>query len=302
MFDVSAAENLALFDERFLTMFFATLVFSGWNWLWFAIGVLAVALVLLVWNYRAAARGPLRWLCAGLKILGLCALAFCLLEPLWSSQRAKPGANLFAIVADNSQGLQIKDRGATRSRGEVLRDLLNPQNSAWLGTLDENFELRRYFFDARLQTTKDFSELAFDGRASAIGSALRTVAERFRGLPLSGVVLLTDGNATDLHEAPDVAGLPPVYPVVIGSSDPIKDISVQQVNSTQTDFEDAPVSLQADVSATGFSGDSIVAQLFDASGKSVAEQTLRARKAEDTLAFRFRLKPADALSSVKNAS
>src|SRR5512143_3968931 len=171
MVDVSAAENLALFDERFLTMFFATLVFSGWNWLWFAVAILAAALLLLLWNYRATPGGPLRWLCAGLKILGLCALAFCLLEPLWSGQRAKPGANLFAIVADNSQGLQIKDRGATRSRGDGLRELLNPQDSRWLGTLEENFELRRYFFDARLQTTKDFSELNFDGRASAIGSA-----------------------------------------------------------------------------------------------------------------------------------
>ena len=40
--------------------------------------------------------------------------------------------------------------------------------------------MRRYFFDARLQATKDFSELAFDGRASAIGATLRTLAERYR--------------------------------------------------------------------------------------------------------------------------
>ena len=73
-------------------------------------------MALLLWNYRAAPRGGLRWLCAGLKTLGLCAIAFCLLEPLWSSQRAKPGANLFAVIADNSAGLQIKDRDETRTR------------------------------------------------------------------------------------------------------------------------------------------------------------------------------------------
>src|SRR5438067_9267508 len=132
-------------------MSLATLIFSSWNWLWLATGVMGIALVLLWWSYRAATAGVVRWICLVLKMVGLAALALCLLEPLWSGQRARPGANLFAIVADNSQGLQIKDRGATRSRAEGLRDLLNPQRAAWLGTLDQNFEVRRHFFDSRLQ-------------------------------------------------------------------------------------------------------------------------------------------------------
>src|SRR5215831_13468989 len=110
----------------------------------------------------------MRWVCLGLKFLGLLAVGFCLLEPLWSSQRARPGSNLFVIVADNSQGMQIKDRGATHSRGEFLHDLVNPQHAPWQGTIEENFEVRRYVFDTRLQATKDFSDLVFDGRASAI--------------------------------------------------------------------------------------------------------------------------------------
>jgi hypothetical protein len=113
-----------------------------------------------------------------------------------------------AIVADNSMGLQIKDRGQPRTRGELLGELLNPQRAAWQGVLEENFDVRRYFFDARLQATKDFSELAFDGRASAIGATLRALAERYRNRPLAGVLLLTDGNATDFMPCP-TAGLPP---------------------------------------------------------------------------------------------
>jgi uncharacterized membrane protein len=256
-----------------------------------AVGAAALAILFLIWSYRAAPPGLPRYLCPFLKLLGVAALAACLLEPLWSGQRARPGANLFAIIADNSQGLQIKDRGATQTRGEFLRGLLNPQSASWQGTLEENFELRRYFFDARLQATKDFAELAFDGRASAIGSALHSVAERFHGRPLAGVLLLTDGNATDLHAAPDLNGLPPIYPIVIGSPEPIRDIAVQQVHTTQTDFEDAPVSLQADVTATGYSGEAVTAQLLDRSGRSVAEQTLKARKDSDLLPFRFQLRP-----------
>jgi uncharacterized membrane protein len=272
-------------------MLLASLIFSGWSWLWLAAVGLGLGLLLVVWSYRPVAPGLPRWLCPVLKTFGFTALALCLLEPLWSGQRARPGANLFAVVADNSQGLQIKDRGSARTRGEDLRELLNAQKANWLGALEENFDVRRYFFDARLQATKDFSELAFDGRSSAIGYSLRTLADRYRGQPLAGVLLLTDGNATDLPTVPDLKGLPPIYPVVIGNQEPVKDVAVQQVHTTKSDFEDAPVSVQADISASGFDGAPIVAELLDSSGKKVASQTLTARKANDLLAFRFQLRP-----------
>ena len=263
----------------------------NFHWLWFAGAILGLGLLLLFWSYRDAPFGMLRWLCFLLKVLGFAALAVCLLEPLWSGQRARPGANLFSIVADNSQSLQVKDRGANRSRGEAMRDLLNPQRAAWQGTLEENFEVRRYYFDARLQSTHDFSELAFDGRASAIGTSLRKLAERYRGRPHAGILLFTDGNATDLPGTAALAGVPPVYPVLIGDPGQFRDIAIRQVRTTQTDFEDAPVSVQADVSATGFRGESIVAQLLDSSGKAVREQTLKARGEDELLAFRFQLRP-----------
>src|SRR6516164_6837125 len=112
-------------------MFFASLLFSAWNWFWPLVGGFALAIALLLWAYRAAPSPLVRWVCPVLKALGLVALAVCLLEPLWTGQRARSGANLFAVVADNSQGLQIKDRGASSTRGELLRDMLNPQRGGW---------------------------------------------------------------------------------------------------------------------------------------------------------------------------
>ena len=54
--------------------------------------LLAVALLLLTWSYRSVpATGGVRICCAFLKLLGFLALAACLLEPLWSGQRARPG-------------------------------------------------------------------------------------------------------------------------------------------------------------------------------------------------------------------
>ncbi|MEY4939193.1 MAG: hypothetical protein RIQ93_928 [Verrucomicrobiota bacterium] len=271
----------------------SALTFSGWNWLWPSAGFVAVAVVVLFWSYRSMAGQPLRWVCLGLKAAGIAALALCLLEPLWLGQRARPGANVFAIMADNSQGLQIHDRGETRSRGEVLREVVDRARPGWQTVLGDTFDVRRYLFDARLQATEDFRELNFEGRSTALGSALRTLGERFQGRPLAGILLLSDGNATDLPGGvlPDLAGLPPIFPVVIGKLDAINDIAVQQVQVSQSSFEDAPVAIQAEVKSAGYRGQAMTARLTDRNGATVQEQTLDGRGDGETVAYRFQLKP-----------
>src|SRR5262245_35378277 len=230
----------------------AALLISARDWYWSVAAILVVSGTLLLWAYfRAPINRGIRTACAMLKLTGLLARLAFLLEPMWTGQRAKPGANLFAVVADNSQGMTIKDRGATVSRGEAMRELLTGEHTAWQAELAADFQVRNYFFDARLQSTRDFSELAFDGRASAIGTSLRSLAQRFEGQPLAGVLLLTDGIATDMAEGNfDLAGLPPVYPVMIGREETAPDLAILKTSVSQTSFEDAPVTVQAEVNAT----------------------------------------------------
>ena len=47
----------------------------------------------------------MRVLASAVKLVGILILALCLLEPLLSSNRARPGANLFVVLADNSQSI-----------------------------------------------------------------------------------------------------------------------------------------------------------------------------------------------------
>ncbi|MFM8471689.1 MAG: hypothetical protein ACKODH_17285, partial [Limisphaerales bacterium] len=138
----------------------------------------------------------------------------------------------------------------------------------------------------------DVAELNFEGRASAIGSALTTLKERLGNRPAAGVLLLTDGNATDIAgELPDLKGLPPIYPVVMGREDTDRDIALANVTVTQTSFEDAPVTIQADAAATGYLDADVKAELLDPAGKVVGQQTVRLKRDGELLAFRFQLKP-----------
>jgi uncharacterized membrane protein len=276
-------------------MLLSELHLSATQALWPLLAAFAVLVGFVAWAYgRSAGSTSVRSVCTALKIIGIAALVLCLLEPLWSKQRARPGSNYFVVLADNSQGLQIHDRGQSQSRGELMKkSLADTGDGAWQQTLAETFQLRRYSFDSRLQPVNGFGELDFNGSATALHTTLRNISERYRGQPLAGVIMFTDGNATDSNAGLDVAGLPPIYSVVAGSDDVLRDLSVQKVAVSQTAFEDAPVTIQTDVSADGFRGEEIVVQLLDSTGKKIEEQKQRPDRSEQTLAFRFRLKPTE---------
>ncbi|UCD00217.1 MAG: hypothetical protein JSW66_10110 [Phycisphaerales bacterium] len=263
------------------------------RWVWLAALALVVASALLFWSYRRSAeRGAAQKIAFFLRLLGTLILALSLIEPVWTGQQAKSGANLFLVVADNSSGMNVIDREAGQSRGQILKTVLQAERAEWLSTLAANFQVRQYMFDSQLRRSTDFSELVFDGKASAVGETLRTIAQRYRGRPLAGVLLMTDGNATDTGEQfYDLSEVPQVYPVVIGAAQPPKDISLTNVAVSQTSFEDAPITIQVEVEASGYAGKTIAIALTKHSGQLVERQRHNISRHVEKQSFRFRLRP-----------
>ena len=269
---------------------FGSIVFLSSNWFPLAAGVALLVVLVSLWGY-ARSRLPMRLKLTGtaLKTLGVLLLCFCLLEPQWVDKKAKPGENFLAVLADNSQGMGIRDAGSATSRAEELTAILKPQPGDWQEALDENFQVRRYSFDARLRTTGDFDSLDFKGRASALVGSTRNLGQRFSGRPLAGILLFSDGNATDIESLNDGLGqLPPVYPVVMGKRSSIKDISIIDVQVTSSTFEDAPVAIHCQLAATGFPAENIVARLLDAEGTVLDTQRPTLGQA---LKVKFEVKP-----------
>ena len=274
-------------------LFLGSITFPVSPWLWLVAPAMTFVIVLLFWSYRRSLElGTIHKVAFCLRLMGILVLLLCLAEPLWSGRHAKFGANLFLVVADNSSGMNVHDQGQDQSRGEILQSVLTDERNDWLSTLADNFQLRQYIFDSRLRRTTDYSELNFNGNSSSIGMALQTISERYRNRPLAGVLLMTDGNATDLTEQfYDLSSVPPIYPVVIGDVKSLKDLSVTNVSVSQTSFEDAPVTIQADVLANGYIDKNIIVDLLEDSGRLVERQTCKISKEGEKQTFRFRLRP-----------
>ena len=261
-----------------------------------AVGLGAVGFLTLFLTWRRIASRPrIRFGAIALRTTAYLTLLGCLLEPSCSSLKPESGANVFLVVADNSQSLQVRDAGSTTDRSDHVRTLLDTDQS-WLETLDQDFDLRRFQFDTRLKAVSDFSELTFQGVASSLASALQAVSNRYRDRPLAGILLLTDGNATDAARVTEAAAdLPPIYPVLIGREAPAKDISVSRVTVSQTNFEAAPVTVTAQIDAHGYDNESILVQLLDEQGDLVSEQLQTppedARHQGEPRLSRFQLQP-----------
>ena len=259
-----------------------------------AAGLMAVALVAIAWSYlRARGKPSVRLACGGLKAVAFAALALILLEPLLTGTRPRKGANAFAVLADNSRSLQVHDRDDSRSRGDWVRDQLKT-GTRWSTRLGQDFDARSYVFDSHLRAVEGYdTALDFEGPGSALGSSLGSLAKRFRGLPLAGVLLFTDGNRTDVADL-DWSSLPPIYPVIPPAKGVARDVGVRDVAVSQTNFEAAPVVLRADVSAVGFASQPIVAAVYDEQGVEVERQTAKADRDGKPLSFRFQFRPIKA--------
>ena len=256
----------------------------------------AVGFAVLIWAYmRSRTSGGMKALLTAMKMVSLGLLALCLLEPMQQTTRPEKGANLMVVMADDSQSLQIKDRGESETRETMLKQKLN-DDSDWLASLAEDFDVRRYQFDRRLRPVSNFTDYRADQRGSDLIGNLGLVTQRFAQRPTAGMMLLTDGNASDAGasslDSIDWENVPPIYPVVVGKTRPAKDLGITQITSTQTNFESAPVTVTAELLAHGYTGRRVVVQLLDESGEEVDRKEVDRVEDGKRFAVRFKTRPA----------
>lgn len=288
--------------ERPLQPTAASLLIGQPGWVWIAAGICVTTLVVLILIYRRVGWPAKTKLLAGMfKAIGIALIAICLLEPLWSGMRAQPGENIVLLVADSTASLTVGEDPSRPSRATQIRRLLADEQDGWQVRLGQEFQIRRYTLGARIDAIQSFENLDFTSRPTAIGGSLTSLLERYRDQPVAAVLLFTDGNATDVVDLKDkrLTDGPPIFPILPDGSGTIKDITVERTSITQSSFEDAPVTIQADVKTTGILAGNLVARLVDSAGKTVEEQTQPITVDRTGQAFRFQVRPAESLSFYK---
>ena len=288
------------------------IVWAENGWLVPGLVVLAVVAVVLAAGYARRRDVPpgVRWTAAFLKLAGFAFLLVFILRPEVIRSSGRPGANHWVILSDNSASMTIKDRADGKSHAQRLVEAMGPADGGWRKELADHFTVDHFTFDSRLRKHPADSPMDFKGTASSLAGALDALRGRYEGRPLAGVLVLTDGSPTDtLWRRSPVAvssasspssslevlpGSPPVFPLVLHRGDSVVDLSIPSATAQVTLFEDAPVMVDATISARGVKGKTIVATLRESGTEAVLGEQRRVISGDDeTWLVRFQAKPKE---------
>jgi len=233
--------------------------------------VVAVIGALAVFTYRRVkvAEAQLRdtIILTTLRLCTLGLLLFCLFRPTLVVRAAVNQRNVVAVVLDDSRSMQIPDVGG-RPRADYVREQFSALDSQVLKPLSDRFLVRLFRFSSAARRAESAKELTFDGTQTRIGSSLDSVREELRGLPVAGVVVVSDGADTGEKALSDaILGLKaerlPVFTVGVGSEALPKDIQVDRVSTPRSVLLGASLMLDVTVTQSGYSGQTVTVDVED---------------------------------------
>jgi hypothetical protein len=225
--------------------------------LWLAVaGLLGIAAVATYTLARGKSGKVDRGLMAASRVGLLAVLLFCLMQPMLVLSTVVPQQNFVGILVDDSRSMQLTDdEGSPRS--DFIAEAFTPGESALLEQLSERFTLRFFRFSDRASRISGLEELTYDGTHTNLSGAMDVAREELSGVPLSGLIMVTDGadNAdralTESLVPLQAAGVP-VFTVGLGEESISPDIELGRVELPRTVLEGSSLIVDVVVTQTGF--------------------------------------------------
>ena len=218
-----------------------------------------------------------RGVMAGLRVALLAVLTFCLMQPTLILSTVVPQQNFVGVLVDDSRSMQLANADGT-PRNAFVAEAFTPGESELLERLSERFVLRFFRFSDAVDRFDALGELTFDGTHTNIGRALDAAREELAGVPLSGLVLISDGADNDdraLTEAlvPLQAADVPVFPIGVGEERIEPDIELGRVELPRAVLQGSTLMVDLVVTQSGF-GQRTVPIIVEDDTKILAEETV----------------------------
>ena len=262
--------------------------------------VVAVAIAITILTYHAArTRSDARHRAAlmALRLATLLLVLFCLFRPVLVVKAAVPQQNFLGVLIDDSRSMQIADVNGQPRSAFVKQNLVGSE-APLLKTLSSRFVLRTFRFSSMAQRLAAPSDLTFGGAQTKIGAALDGARQELAGLPLAGLVVVSDGADTTDAELSEAllamkAADVPVFTVGLGRETLTKDVQIDRVSTPTTALKGTSLMVDALVTQTGYAGETVTLDVED-DGRIVGSQELKLPIDGEPAAVRVRFTASDA--------
>lgn len=206
---------------------------------------------------RGKSRAADRWVLGALRGGVLALLFLVVMRPALVLTEVVPQRNFVAVLVDDSRSMTIAGSDGD-TRAEQALELLDPAGPLATG-LSERFAVRYFRYSSAPARIDAPGELAFDGSRTRMGRALAFAQEELRGVPLSGIVVVSDGGDNgdgSVGEAllPLRAASVPVFAVGLGDETVGTDVQISRVDVPAKALAGTSLPINVLVNAEGYRG------------------------------------------------
>ena len=204
-------------------------------------------------------------------------LLFCLLRPVITILQVSPQETYLGVLIDDSQSMSIADMEGGRSRHAAVEEQI--LNDSLLEKLSDSFQIRRFRFDKQTQRIAGSDDLNEAGTASSIAQALSYVSDQLNGLPLGGIVLISDGadnsDSDPIVVAQDFGARQiPIFTVGVGQEEIPQDIGIVDVSAAKTVLEGSLFNVQVAIMHHGYEGQEVELSIMDGDTRIVSKTVI----------------------------
>jgi uncharacterized membrane protein len=261
--------------------------------------VVVAALAIAFVSYRVL-RSRVQWrqraVLAALRVSALAIVLFCIFRPVLIVKAAVAQQNVIGLLLDDSRSMQVTDQQGSRA-DLVRRTFANP-DSPTMKALSDRFLVRTFRFSSSTARVSSPSDLTFSGTQTRLANAIESARQELAGLPVSGLVLVTDGaDTTDATVADALlaskAEALPVFTVGVGQETLTHDIQVGRVSTPRVALKGTSLLVDAVLTQTGYAGQTVTLDVEDG-GRIVGSQPVRLPADGDPLSVRVRFTATEA--------
>lgn len=238
-----------------------------------------------------------RVLMALLRLGAFGVLFFALLRPTLVNTSTVPQRNFVGVLLDDSRSMTLPGTdGAARSA--FIEDQLDSDGGGLFRELEERFAVRYFRFSSSVERVEIASDLGFDGTRTDLVEALNRAREELSSVPLSGLVVISDGadnSGRALTEAmvPLQAASVPVFTVGLGDESLAPDVQVGRIAAPRTVLKGTSLLLDVVISQRGFAGRTLPLLVEDDESILAEDEVTFREDGEPTVArVRFTLEKA----------
>ena len=178
-----------------------------------------------------------------------------------------------------------------------MRGQFTAGDGAIVKTLAERFVVRTFRFSSAAARLGSPDELTFGGSQTRLAAALQGARQELAGLPLAGLVLVSDGaDTTDAALGDALLGLKaawvPVFTVGVGRERLARDVQIDRVSTPRTALKGTSLVIDAVVTQTGYAGETVMLDVED-EGRIVGSQEVTLPADGEPAAVRVRFTASD---------